>query len=58
MSQTKIIVRLLVYMVFFQTSLSLDCFASKHNTISFFTKSADEPLWLSRGDIYMGSSPL
>ena len=51
MSQTKIIVRLLVYMVYIQTSLSLDCFASKHNTNSFFTKSADEPLWLSRGDM-------
>ena len=53
MSQTKIIVRLLVYMVYIQTSLSLDCFASKHNTNSFFTKSADEPLWLSRGVIFL-----
>ena len=38
MSQTKIIVRLLFYMVYIQTSLSFDCFASKHNKTHFFTQ--------------------
>ena len=38
MSQTKIIIRLLLYMVYIQTSLSFDCFASKQNKNSFFTK--------------------